>query len=752
MRHLKTNRLAWLVCALLALGLTTLLLRDWLWSGLPTSPRKEVLTELAITWMFRQELTQGHFLSEWNPLWFSGFPWLRFLSYPIYYIVAAVSAWGGVSLESALVVFYFVVLLGSALTMFGYLHHVLSDWRAALVGALLYEMFPYHNHASAETWIHAAFWVLLPLPLWLLELAREGNAQRRTGFLLLAGIALGFFPIVTSEYTIVAAPFVVLYFALREWSAVRRGERSLAAAFWSLVLVGMVALGTACFFVLPGLLEVRHVGIHMKHAAGVTITDKVLRDYSVTWELVKYAILRRFRLPASVEGLPSLVHSFWTISWYPGLVAPLLLALGLGAARKHFPARAALVGLVLAVFLVSGPTWPLNPFPLIPVLGRLFPFRGVLILVFFLVILAAYGVEGLLARCRRPALAWGLVVALLALLVADYWPSSRAYQATDSYFDEDQLRAYAWIAAHPAPGRLWDITELPHESYVRTYALTLTAMPRHWGYYDNGAPLYTWQQYTWTEPHTELPLHQVRYALVRLGEQNIERYINDVQSEGFHVVYQSGDMQVWENANSGSYTAFYPITALDVTQDFHHPFRALPELLDRNVAMITADSFYLDETPPAQLRRHTYLLVDEPITRQPGALAPLREALGARMVTSDTVAALPLAPLVRAPAQVERRSSGEIHVTARTPQAGLLTIAESWYPHWRVYVDGQRQPLLRANWALQGVWLEAGEHAVVFRYERPWYVCGGYAVSALTWLAILVWWIRSRIKQDIQDR
>ena len=69
-------------CAVLV-GLAAFLLRNWLGEGLPTSHRREVLTELAITWMFRQEIAQGHLLSEWNPIWFSGFPWLRFCNIPL---------------------------------------------------------------------------------------------------------------------------------------------------------------------------------------------------------------------------------------------------------------------------------------------------------------------------------------------------------------------------------------------------------------------------------------------------------------------------------------------------------------------------------------------------------------------------------------------------------------------------------------------------------------------------------------------
>ena len=75
-----------------------------------------------------------------------------------------------------------------------------------------------------------------------------------------------------------------------------------------------------------------------------------------------------------------------------------------------------------------------------------------------------------------------------------------------------------------------------------------------------------------------------------------------------------------------------------------------------------------------------------------------------------------------------------------TPTRGILTIAESWYPHWRVQVDGQPGEVHRVNWALLGVRLEPGVHEVNFYFQRPWYVYVGYAISGLTLLCLIAWW------------
>lgn len=725
--------LAWGVAILFMLALTTFLMRNWLRGGLPTSERREVLTELVITWLFKQELLRGRVLSEWNPYWFCGFPWLRFLSYPVYYPLAALSAWGRVPLETVQVLFYFLVITGSGLTMFGFLRQALGDWRAALVGALIYETFPYHNHVGVETWIHAAFWAFLPLPLWFTELSQT-EGRKRIRYLLLTGVALGLFPIVSSEYALLAGPFVVLYFLAREFAAAYRCERSFRHFLGSAILVGGIALGIAAFYVLPGLFEVRYVGIHGKHGAGTTFTNTLLREFSITPRLVWYAIARRFRLLVNKEGLPEIASSFWSISWYPGIIVPLVAALGLGAVRSKFVARAALVGLGLALLLISGPTFTLNVFTYLPSIGRLSPFRGMMLVVACLATLAALGVQALLRRWPIRWATWGVMVGVVVLVLFDFWPSSAAYQTTEAYYTPDERRAYAWLAERNGQGRLWEVGVLPRDEYLRSYSLSEAPLQRFAGYYDNGAPLYTWQQVAWTDIPTKLRVQWVRYVLLRAGEQETDEIRETIRGAGYRQALVAGPVEVWENQDIGNYAKLYSRAMLDVTQDFRHPFRALPELVVRNIAMVTPATFHLDDLAPI-LDRYDYFLTDEP-----EALQTLVDRLKDRMVASSGVSTLDRAPRIEAQIAVERPNSQTIRLRVQAPQSGVLSVAESWYPNWRVRVDGKPREVLRVNWALLGVWLEAGEQCVEFYYQRPYYVYVGYAITLLTILALFVWW------------
>lgn len=85
-------------------------------------------------------------------------------------------------------------------------------------------------------------------------------------------------------------------------------------------------------------------------------------------------------------------------------------------------------------------------------------------------------------------------------------------------------------------------------------------------------------------------------------------------------------------------------------------------------------------------------------------------------------------PIVMA---IDRQANGEVfQVKAST--GGLLIRSESWAPGWKVAVDGKPTWVLRVDCALQGVWLEAGEHTVRFFYAPDGYLVGRWISLAAT--------------------
>ena len=67
---------------------------------------------------------------------------------------------------------------------------------------------------------------------------------------------------------------------------------------------------------------------------------------------------------------------------------------------------------------------------------------------------------------------------------------------------------------------------------------------------------------------------------------------------------------------------------------------------------------------------------------------------------------------------VAQRQKLVIEVDATAP--GILVTSESYYPGWRVFVDGAERPLLHADYAFRGVALTPGHHTVEMRFvSRP---------------------------------
>ncbi|MBD3370145.1 hypothetical protein GF402_07270 [Candidatus Fermentibacteria bacterium] len=67
---------------------------------------------------------------------------------------------------------------------------------------------------------------------------------------------------------------------------------------------------------------------------------------------------------------------------------------------------------------------------------------------------------------------------------------------------------------------------------------------------------------------------------------------------------------------------------------------------------------------------------------------------------------------------------------------GLLVLADTWYPRWRVMVDDSPVHMHRANYWMRAVEVPAGEHTVRFEYDKSLIVTGG-TVSVVA-LALLL--------------
>ncbi len=109
----------------------------------------------------------------------------------------------------------------------------------------------------------------------------------------------------------------------------------------------------------------------------------------------------------------------------------------------------------------------------------------------------------------------------------------------------------------------------------------------------------------------------------------------------------------------------------------------------------------------------------------------------ATMVVVEEGAALLVDPMAATPATITSYSNNEIRLQVKTQVPGYLVMSEVYYPGWKAEVNGGAAALLRANSAFRAVLLPAGTHDVRI-YFQPLTLVMGVAISAATWLAVLV--------------
>jgi hypothetical protein len=80
---------------------------------------------------------------------------------------------------------------------------------------------------------------------------------------------------------------------------------------------------------------------------------------------------------------------------------------------------------------------------------------------------------------------------------------------------------------------------------------------------------------------------------------------------------------------------------------------------------------------------------------------------------------------------------------------GYLVLADTYFPAWHAIVDGEEQPILRANYAFRAVALPTGEHHVVFQYD-PLSFRVGLWLGGTTWLCAAVVWVVLARRESLQ--
>jgi len=79
----------------------------------------------------------------------------------------------------------------------------------------------------------------------------------------------------------------------------------------------------------------------------------------------------------------------------------------------------------------------------------------------------------------------------------------------------------------------------------------------------------------------------------------------------------------------------------------------------------------------------------------------------------------------------------EVKIKTHLKGDGFLILADTYYPGWQVFVDGEKDKIYQANYLGRGVALPAGDHEVVFKF-KPKTITIGFYLSLITLISMTV--------------
>lgn len=91
-------------------------------------------------------------------------------------------------------------------------------------------------------------------------------------------------------------------------------------------------------------------------------------------------------------------------------------------------------------------------------------------------------------------------------------------------------------------------------------------------------------------------------------------------------------------------------------------------------------------------------------------------------------------------------SPTEIQLKTKINHAQLLVYQQNFYTGWRVFVDGIEQELLKSNFTHMAVFVPAGEHAVLFKYENK-RIINIFIFTSFLFFTLLLWFLFSCVRQ-----
>lgn len=680
----------------------------------------------------------------WNPYNFSGAPLLaNFQSaalYPLnslFLIFTKETAWTLLVALQPFLALFFTYL---------YLRLIRMSVIASVFGAVSYGVSGFMTvWLQYNTVGHIMAW--LPIQLLSIELLSQKNSRPLWGHILLAGsVALSL---------LAGHPQVALYAIILTaiYGAFRLKGKDRILAYVSMAL----GFGLSAIQLIPGL-ELAMVSARANHSYEQMMRNNLIQP----WQTLMVFFPNLFGNPVS--------RTYWLPDTYVGKVTsiglvPLFFLLSALRNRKDTLVRFYMIAtVVIAILITVNPiTALLYRFP-IPILSSSGPTLMVFLFSFCLAALTSFGIDGwksephslkkLAVRSTQVFVGIAAVaavfimisglkahatVALRALLYAAAFSLATLTGFYIATRNKNRMLPVLWILlvihimdqsyAFFKFNPFIPVSYMypPHE--VSEYLSKLKVPERFWGYgtaaIDANIATY-WRVYS---PDGYDPLYPKWYGQFIGASKNgelIGTFTNSTRSDAA-IASGFGETDFQDNPFRRRILAALGVsTILDRTENGTTEKTFPP---DKYTLTSVADwRVFTDLSSPAVVRIASLSTVARTQTEFEQAFFDPSFDPASRVIVNDP--ALP--PLSGTGSlTVTAYTTNTVSASTDTQGATMMVVANTYYPGWRAYMDGQPTPLSRVNWTMNGVALPEGKHTVTLKYEPISFQIGVW-VSALS--------------------
>ncbi len=695
----------------------------------------------------------GGELPLWNPFAYSGMPFQADIQSAVFYLPNLLLTLfvrdGSLSMywiELFVVAHYWL----AGVTMYFLAREFRQEPVYALFSGLVFSL----SGFMIVRVIHPAFVEQLAwLPLIVLLLNRA-IVRRSIPHAILGGLVLG-------HSILAGAPQISLYiffflglFALFVVfsDTAERGWMTKALQLRFAVLLVIVAVGLAAIQLLPTL-EL----VPLSQRAELALEQA--QSYQLAWTQLITGIIPKFFGASNAEGStfwgPGTYQLYWETCFYFGIAALLMVALSTTVARRNKYVLFFLGIVVLSLLLALGDHFILYRifFAIVPGFAT---FRAVVrimaLATFAAAILSGFGLRAMIELiAERPRIAERYLLGASAV-VSGLWLLVQVgvFLPGSSNLDYDNIRDTATQAAHVALGFTLVVCGIGF-LLARGVIRPVLALPALLLVQFGDVSVFGFEQnngaYSADDYYREA--RQIVPAIKEVGKHELFR------------VTSRRDQLLLLDRNQGMVDRIYltegytplalkrilpPARDWDASYDLlNSKFRIAVNEQARQIYFATA----LEYMPRAFVVRDMKVIADEnsiSAFMRSAEFDPRRT-----VVIEENPAIAPEQDSSTTPSSTVIESYGQNSIALKvdTRRNGILVLSEIFYPGWNAYVDGKRQPVMRANWSLRAVPLSAGSHSVEMRFEPASFRMGAI-VSGGTLLLSCVMLALFRVRRAIE--